>query len=370
MQLTHSFKNPVIYCVAALWMAFAMPVLAAESLMNTDVEVDVTGSDAADARELALAKGQADALADLLSRFTTGEQAQQIVGDLEPKKIASMARGTEVLSEKISSNRYRASLRISFDATEVSTLLGKPGGDANAELAPTATGSFLIIPSYEEDGTVLLWDDANPWRNAWKTAGIEARSGDIVVPFGDAADAASIDVKTLPSANYASLLPLTVRYGVTDIVLVQAKLSHDGGMTLEVVKRRLNRTQNEVNLLTYRADPQETRDTLMARATHDVIDTLEHKKTEETEAVKTIRGGNHGTVMVLASISTLSSWTQLRTKLSTLPMIDKIEPLAISPQQVDLVIHYRGSADSLATAITARNIRLVQNSNYWVISRE
>jgi len=190
------------------------------------------------------------------------------------------------------------------------------------------------------------------------------------VPFGDAADAASIDVKTLPSANYASLLPLTVRYGVTDIVLVQAKLSHDGGMTLEVVKRRLNRTQNEVNLLTYRADPQETRDTLMARATHDVIDTLEHKKTEETEAVKTIRGGNHGTVMVLASISTLSSWTQLRTKLSTLPMIDKIEPLAISPQQVDLVIHYRGSADSLATAITARNIRLVQNSNYWVISRE
>ncbi len=75
-------------------------------------------------------------------------------------------------------------------------------------------------------------------------------------------------------------------------------------------------------------------------------------------------------MMMLANISTLSSWTQLRSKLSALPMVDRIELLAISAKQVDIIIHYRGAPDSLARAITTNNIRLLQNKDYWVVSRD
>ena len=255
-------------------------------------------------------------------------------------------------------------------SNEACIRLNEVGTNNAAAVQAAPIGSFLIIPSYEEDGTVLLWDDGNPWRNAWKITGIEAATGDIIVPYGDKADMSVIDVKSLSSANFAALLPMTVRYGVTDIVLLHAKFTQASDTTLEVVKRRVNRTQNEVNVLTYRADPQENRDALMARATRDIVDSLEHKKNDASESTKTVYGGDHGTIMLLASISTLNSWTQLRAKLSSLPMIDKLEPLAISPQQVDLLVHYRGAADSLANAITAQNIRLVQNPNYWVISRD
>src|SRR5262249_48355027 len=158
------------------------------------------------------------------------------------------------------------------------------------------------------------------------------------------------------SVTYSALIPMTVRYGVSDVVILQATFTHAPDMQLSVVKRRISRTQNEVNLLNYRADPQETKDMLLARAARDIADQLEHKKTEEAECIKTVTGGERNTVMVLASISTLASWTQLRAKLSTLPMIDKLETLAVSPQQVDLVIHYRGSPESLGNAITAQNI--------------
>jgi hypothetical protein len=353
-------------------LAFALPLSHARaegSLIASEVNVDVTGSDTANAREEAMAKGQTEALAELLGKFTTSDQVQQIMTNLDPQKVSAMVRGTEVLNEKMSTNRYRATLKISFDANEVSKLIGNSGGNGEA-VKPTPTGAFLIIPSYEEGSTTLLWDDGNPWRNAWKATGIAAIAGDIIVPYGDKADSAVIDVKTLPSATFSSLQPMTVRYGVTDIVLLHAKFLPSAETTLEVVKRRISRTQNEVNVLTYRADPQENREALMARATHDIVDSLEHTKIEEVQSVKAVYEGDHASIMVLVSISTLSSWTQLRAKLSTLPMIDKLEPLAISPQQVDLMIHYRGPADSLANAITAQNIRLIKNPNYWTISRD
>ncbi len=339
------------------------------ALVNSEVEVDVTGKDAADAREQAMAKGEIDALIDLLNKLTTPEQAAHIINDLDPSKITSMVRGTEVADEKISSNRYRARLTVTFDGDQISGLIGK-GMPARTGAADRAVGSFLVIPGYEEDGNAMLWEDTNPWRAVWKSTGLEVNSGDIVVPFGDNQDIAVIDTRNLTSATYGTLAPLSIRYGVSDIVILQAKFTRAPEMSLSVVKRRINRVVNEVNLLTYRADPQETKDALLARAARDIADNLQHKKNEEMETSKAVHGGDRNTLMLLANVSTLSSWTQLRAKLGALPMIDKLELLAISPQQVDMIVHYRGTPESLANAITASNLRLVKNDNYWVVSRD
>lgn len=369
----HRFLNtkflPVLWAALTIAIMAPLPLRAEGSYINSEVDVDVTSTDTATARDEAMTKGRAEALEELLGRFTTGGQAQEILFNLDPKQVGALVRGVEVSDEKMSTNRYRAHLKVSFDAHEVSKLIGNNGKGEDA-IKPTLIGAFLVIPSFEEDGTVLLWDDGNPWRNAWKATGIESSLGDIVVPYGDKADAAVVDTKTLASANFSALLPMIIRYGTTDVILVHAKFLQSTDTVLEVVKRRINRTQNEVNVLTYRADPQENRDALMARASRDIVESLEHKKNEETETIKAVTEGDHHEIMMLANISTLSSWTQLRAKLQKLPMIDKLEPVAIAPEQIDLVVHYRGPADSLANAITAQNIRLVKNPHYWIISRD
>ncbi|MDE3059917.1 MAG: hypothetical protein KGJ06_02780 [Pseudomonadota bacterium] len=353
--------------ILAAFLLLPPSARAGEALVNSEASVDVTGKDAADARSQAMVKGQRDALADLLGKLTTPEQVQSILNNLDDNKVAAIVRGTEVLEEKISSNRYRARLLVTFDGDQISTLIGK-GSEAAQGTEATVAGSFLVLPGYEEDGVAMLWEENNPWMPVWRTVGLEVASGDVVVPFGDNADISVVDTKTLASATYAALAPLTIRYGISDIVLLQAKFTHTPDMVLTVVKRRVNRTSNEVNLLTYRADPQETKDMLLARAARDIIDSLQHKKSEEAESVKLVHGGERNTVMVLASITTLASWTQLRAKLQSLPMIDKIDLIAMSPQQVDMLVHYRGTPDSLANGISAQNLRLVKGSNYWVIS--
>ncbi len=360
--------------ILALLLLFCLPLMppaqAGESLVNTEVSVDVTGKDAADARTQAMAQGEMDALVALLNRLTTPDQVQTALTGLDNKKVSAMVRGVEVLEERISANRYRARLLITFDGDALSMLVGKMTAAGNAAPDTGTVGSFLVIPAYEETGTVMLWEESNPWRSVWKTVGLEINSGDLVVPYGDNADMSTVDAKTIGSANYATLTPLTVRYGVSDIVVLQAKFTRTPDMVLNVVKRHISRSENEVNMLTYRADPQETKDTLLLRAARDIAADIQQKKNEDLASVKQVRGGEHRTVMILASITTLSSWTYIRNKLSGLPMVDQLELIAMSPRQVDIVVHYRGSPDSLTNGIQAQGLRLVKTPRYWVVSRD
>lgn len=354
--------------LSCLFFLPALPALAGESLVNSEIDVDVTGKDAADARAQAMAKGEIDALVDLLNKLATPTQAQKIINDLDAHHVSDMVKSTEVQDEKISNNRYRAHLIVTFDGDVISSMIGKVSA-TGADAEPTPIGSFLVIPAYEEDGSTLLWEESNPWRATWKDIGLAVTTGDIIVPFGDNKDIQIVNARTIPSANYAALAPLMIRYGVSDIVVLQGKFTRNPDMQFDVVKRHISRSENEVNLLSYRADPQETKEMLLVRAAQDIADILQHKKTEEMQS-KTGKGGEKHTVMVLASITTMASWTQLKAKLSELPMIDRLELLAMSPQQVDMAIHYRGSPDSLSDAIKSKNIRLVKNANYWVISRD
>lgn len=348
---------------------FPLQVWAGEAIINSEIEVDVTGKDAAEARAQAMEKGAVDALTDLLNKLAPPGQTQDIISTLDSRKIAKMVKGTEVLDEKISGNRYHAQLMISFDGDELSNLISK-ASEKSTNDKDDAINSFLIIPAYQESGQMILWEETNPWKVIWKSVGLENASGDIIVPYGDARDNTTIDVASIPTATYASLVPMTIRYGITDIIIVQAKLVLKPDLILSVVKRHISRGHNEINTLSFRADPQETRDLLLARAARDIISGLQHKKTEELSVTQSVRGGERNKMMMLANISTLSSWTQLRSKLSALPMVDRIELLAISAKQVDIIIHYRGAPDSLARAITTNNIRLLQNKDYWVVSRD
>src|SRR5262249_32625301 len=162
--------------------------------------------------------GERNALIGLLNKLAPSGQAEDIVSTLDTKKVSALVKGTEVLDEKISGNRYRAHLLVSFDADSISALISKFSAANSKEENPVATGAFLMIPSFEDENGTVLWEDKNPWRDTWRMLALELYSGDIVVPYGDASDANIVDSRSAPSSTYGSLVPLTLRYGVSDIV--------------------------------------------------------------------------------------------------------------------------------------------------------
>lgn len=360
----------VVCLVVCLVMGISAPADAGIAIVTSEVEVDVAGKDAADARDNAMKKAVTEGLRELLNKLAAPGQADVIMTMLDSKKVEAIARGTEVLDEKVGDNRYRARVRVSFDADGVSDLINHFDiGNAKGDI-PSKTGAFLFITPYEEESAKFLWEEKNPWRNTWKAIGIESQSGDIVVPYGDNSDQSIVSHDNLTSANYALVAPLTIRYGVTDVIILQAKYQKIPDTVLTVVRRRINRAMNEVAILTYRADPEETRDALFTRAARDIAANLLNKKIEEAALAQGPKSADVAKIMMLASISTLDSWTKLREKLAKLPMIEKLEILAMSPQQVDMVVYYRGSQESLSTSINGIGLRLIKHKDYWVVSRD
>ena len=365
-------KKTLLYSLLLGFGLFTAPIcLASEALVNSEAEVDVTGKDAADAREQAMAKAEILALTSLLSKLAPPGQTQEIIDTMDPRKLATLVRGTEVLSETIIENRYKARVVVSFDADAISGIVSKASDVTDEDYTPPTTNAFLIIPSFEEKKKEkLLWEDNNEWWQVWKALAVETLSGDVIVPVGDTSDRIVVDATTLPSATYSTLSPYAIRYGVSDIVILNATFTRKPEMTLNVVKRHINRVRNSVNMLTYRADPQETRETLLQRAAQDISIGLTTKKVDESEVVKGGYGGDRNKMMMLASITTLKSWVKLREKLTSLAMIDRVETLAISPKQVDMTVHYRGTPAALAAAIDGLGLRLGRHKDYWVITSD
>jgi len=343
---------------------------AGEALVNSEVNVDITSKDPAGARTQAMAKAEVDGLIALLERLGPPGQAKDIMATLDSKKITAMVKGTQIVDEKISGNRYRARLIVSFDGDEISKIMTGVTAPDSKDTMPASVGSFLIIPALEYNNQKLLWEEGNLWKAVWNDVALEVTTGDVLVPYGDHTDASVVSYDNMMTADFQALSAFAVRYGVSDIVLLQAKYTMRPDMVLTVAKRRVGRQDSSANVMTYRADPQETRELLFARAARDIIAELQEKKVDETANKQAVRGGDRKKIMMLASISTMASWTELRKKITTLPMVDKMDTLAVSARQVDIVVYYRGSEESFTNAINSKSLRLKKNPDYWVVSND
>ncbi len=338
--------------------------------MNSEVNIDIVSKDPAAARTEAMAKAEVDGLKALLERLGPPEQAKDIMNTLDSKQISAMVKGTQVVEEKMSGNRYRAKLLVSFDGDLISKVMSGVTAPEAKENMPASVGSFLIIPGLEFNEQKYLWEDANIWKTVWNEVALEVTTGDVLVPYGDKVDAAGLTYASMMTADFQALSAFALRYGVSDVVLLQGTYTVRPEMVLSVVMRRVGRQDDNVTVHSYRADPQETREQLFSRAARDIISELQEKKVDETANKQSVRGGDRKRIMMLASISTMSSWTELRKKLSSLPMVDKVEALAISARQVDIAVSYRGSEESFTNAINSKSLRLKKNPDYWVISNE
>lgn len=363
-------SGPAAFCIVFFAFSLCLPsyLAASDALVKAEVSVDVVGKDAVDARSRAMTSAESEGLKQLLERFTSSQQAQAIIASLPVSRISGMVRGMEVISERISDRRYRAQLQVAFDGGEINKLITAAAPDGSTVIDAPSASAFGIVPVYQEGSRTMLWEAENPWLSTWKTHGLENSSEGIVVPYGDNGDGAAISPKNAASATFSDLTSLTSRYGIGQVVILQARFEATPEMVLTVVKRRLSRTQNEVNLLTYKADANETKEMLLSRAADDIIFQLQKTKAATTSGG--FVGGERNSIMMLASISTMASWTELKSKLTSLPMVEKVNVLAISPQQVDMELHYRGTPESLENGITAQKLRLVKHVNYWVISRD
>ena len=358
-----------------LAMAFAFLLFAGTSLpvraadddpYSATVKVDASSDVIGKARDAARLDGQRRALTTLAERRSGGSGAAKLP-KLDDKAITDMVASFEVANERMSAVRYVADVTFHFLPDEVDRVRQKAGIGVAGEAGVSSGKPLVVIPVYQSGATAVLWDDPNPWRDAWAqrppaaSGAPSAGTGAVqfAVPLGDAGDIAVIDAAKARAGNAAALAKIAQQNGGDEAIVALAALSGtaDKPGALEVTVRRYRAGQPvDVHIDAITANPGEPREAFYQRAVAAIAADIEGGWKKGPVAGY----DQQGSLTAIMPITGLDDWIRVRERLAALPAIRKLALVALSLQEATIEIEYVGSVDQLKASLAGTNLDLVR----------
>jgi hypothetical protein len=359
------------------------PSRADEDPFSATVKVDATADTVAKARDLARIDGQRRALAALAESLGGGSAAAKLP-KLDDKAITNLVSSFEVAHERMSAVRYLADYTFHFKPSEIRRVFGGAGiaidtaesrgkpeqaGKSEQAAKPGETGKpVVLVPVYETGAQPHLWDEPNPWRDAWEHQPTATGNVRILVPLGDAGDIAAIDAAKARAGDAEALAALAGRNGGGDAVVALAATRGppDHPTALEVTLRRYRAGQPAgTRTETLTAKPGESTGELLGRAVAAIAgDIGSGWKNEPAPSYD-----QEGTLTAVLPIDSLDDWLRARGRLSGAPSIRKVSLLALSRQEATIEIAYTGSIDQLKENLAKIGLDLVRGDPLWRLAR-
>jgi hypothetical protein len=352
--------------------------VSADDPYTATVTVDATSDSAAKARTLARVDGQRRALIAIVEHLSgNADKAKSL--KLSDNAVTDLVTSFEVANERMTAVRYVADYTFHFRKPELDKALQAAGialaqaKSAGGDTAPPVAPDFgakpiVVLPIYDAGGSASLWDDPNPWRDAW--AGIPAGKGPqrLMVPVGDVADIGAIDADRARSGDAAGLSAIAERYGADEAIVAIAVPRTAGGKSdgLDVTARRYRQGQFvDVHADSIDAQPGTAGDDLFRRAADRIATDI---GTGWKDA-KPAGGDERGSLVAVLPINGLDDWIKVRDRLGSLPSVRKVELRSLSRQQATLEIQYVGDLDHLKSSFAGINLDLVHGDPAWQLTR-
>jgi Uncharacterized protein conserved in bacteria (DUF2066) len=365
---------PLLVLVVLLLAALARPapLRADEADFSATVKVDATADTAEKARDLARLDGQRRALTEVVTRLSGAADAARIA-KLDDKAITDMVESLDVADEQMSAVHYDADYTFHFAAAKVRPLLQAAGAPPEAGPEPVASAGgkpFVILPVYREGGRVVLWDDPNPWRDAWSQAPTITTPVPLAVPLGDIGDVAAIDAQGALDGKAEALAAIAQRNGGEDaIVVVATARQQDGqlaGIDVAIKRYHLGQPAGGGNA-SVAAKPGEAASDFFKRAVAAVAAAIERGPAAPVAAVAA--GGAPASLTAIVPLDSLTDWIEVQRRLSSLEGVKKVDLLWLTRREARIEIHYLGSADQLKASLAAANLDLSGGDPQWRLRR-
>ncbi len=369
-RLFWPFLRPI---VALFFMLSLSSVAGAQTLdvfTVANIPVDVTAKTAAAARKQALADGEKRAFELLLKRLTIRIDYQRLPV-LEAKEISGYVQDFGVANEKNSLVRYLANLTYRFKPRDIRFLLR----DSDIPFAETRSKPILVLPVYQVAGAVSLWDDPNPWWQAWADRSKDAKSAKIVkidglVPMifasGDLTDISIIGAELAVKGDEQRLAAIAKRYRVATTMVALATLSSTsrGKPVLKISIFRYGENESRQAFSTeITAQQGEGIDALLNRAAVEIRARIE----DQWKADNLLEFERAGVVAVTLPINSLKQWVDAKRRLARVAVIENTELVLLSRNEVRLNIHYIGEAEQLKLALAQADMVLTKDEGNWIV---
>tara|TARA_B100000315_G_scaffold255509_1_gene299040 strand:- start:2944 stop:4236 length:1293 start_codon:yes stop_codon:yes gene_type:complete len=362
-----SFPGLILALFSMLSLSSVASAQTLDVFTVANIPVDVTAKTAAAARQQALADGEKRAFELLLKRLTMRIDHQRLPV-LEAKEISGYVQDFGVANEKNSLVRYLANLTYRFKPRDIRFLLR----DSDIQFAETRSKPILVLPVYQVAGAVSLWDDPNPWRQAWADRLKDAKAAKIdgLVPMifasGDLADIATIGAELAVKGDEQRLAAIAQRYRVatTMVVLGTLRSTSRGRPVLSVSIFRYGKNENRQAFSTeIEAKQGEDIDTLLIRAAVEINARIE----DQWKANNLLKFERAGVVAVTLPIRNLPDWVDAKRRLARVAVIENAELVLLSRTEVRLNIHFIGEAEQLKLALAQADMVLTEEEGSWIV---
>ena len=211
-----------------------------DALAVFDLKIDQTARDAVKAKEQAITEAKLQALNSLARRILDERDFKKFKAPNE-QTINTLVRDFEIKDEKLSAKRYVATFTVRFNDNAIDYIRGKRGffnlfGDNEDPIKKlnNREKTVLILPYYKNFyGDNELWEEPNPWRDAWQTLGgvrISSKTS-VLVPMGDIDDISFGSSQEIWDAMPEAIASLKEKYKADEIVIVRA---YKKGKNLEI----------------------------------------------------------------------------------------------------------------------------------------
>jgi hypothetical protein len=352
----------ILALLAAVTVAI-LPVGAArasdpEVFTVRGVAVDATADSAIEAREQALAAGQGAALNRLLERLTLASDRQKLPV-LGTDRINDLVKDFEVSDEKTSAVRYLASLTVRFKPDVVRTFLREHG----VGFAESPSKALLVLPVMEVVGALALWDDPNPWREAWNRLPPSDGLVPLVRAKGDLQDVAIIGAEQAVRGDANRLAAIAGRYGAADVLVVRAGMRYpegamiqsSSGPWLQVTLSRIGVAPLEqTRVEAFYPETGETTEALLLRAAQGIATQVQ----EEWKRNNRLRFDTGDELNVDVPLSSLAQWLEIKAKLETVPFIRRTNLTFLSRKGARLRLNFIGDEEQLRLTLIQNDLVL------------
>lgn len=358
-------------------LAGPRPARADNDPFTVTVPVDATADTVVNARDKARHEGEHRALAAIAEHFNAAAGAAGKLVKLDDNAVTNLVASFEVANERMSAVRYAADYTFHFRPAETQRVLKSAGvsltAAPNADSAAAAGKPSVVLPVYQTAGGVVLWDDPNPWRDAWAQLSPSAAGAvPLSVPLGDVADLAAIDADKARNADGDALVAIARKYGGGDAIVALAA-DRDAGKTaagLDVTVRRYRQGKLiDTHVAPIDAKSGENAQALLQRAATTVAAAIETGWKQDTAA----KYDQQGSLTATAPITGLDDWVKLRDSLASLGTVRKVDLMSLSRTEAVVEIGYLGSVDQLQASLAGLGLTLARgdpaSDRSWRLAR-
>jgi hypothetical protein len=324
--------------------------------------VDETAESASAARQQALEVAHHQAFVRLIRRLVPPGERDRIP-ELKASEIASLVLSFGIDDEKTSSVRYIGRLSFQFDRAGVRRFLQS----VNTGFAETRSKPVLLLPVFRAVDRRRLWDQPNPWFDAWKDTPPADGLVPLQLPAGDLADVQDITAEQASAGETGPVTTIGRRYGAGAVIVSEANLGVGaaGQPAINVSSRIFGGpSDGQTRVRSVDIQPEESEQAAFLRAALDIQSQIE----EAWQRGNQLDFAQLNDLVAVMALADLREWVEVRRRLRTIAYLNDVQLVAATRRQVAIRLSYFGSVDQLRVALAQRDLSLAAGSDSWTLA--